>query len=338
VTSTSGARRVQRPTNSREEDRFVVKIRGVRGGYPAPGPDTYKVGGNTPCVEVRVAGHLIILDAGTGIIGLGEELMDQYFGRHHKGPEVGQPIMATILLSHTHHDHIHGFPFFKPAYLGTSVLHVFGPKMLQQDLEEQLSSAMVAPFFPIELDDMESLRYVQSVGQGDVIVLNERSKTPRVLNRHRDQMVEHPQQVQVKIMKSFAHPKSGVFVYRIEWRGRSLVYATDTESYQGMDTRLTMFARGTDLLIHDAQYTHEEYVRAPSPKQGFGHSTVEMAARIAREADAKRLLLFHHDPLHTDAMMKQIERRARKLFPHAEVAREGATYELSSHSSARMPI
>lgn len=307
---------------------FLVRIRGVRGGYPAPGRHTYKVGGNTPCVEVRVNGHLIILDAGTGIIGLGEELMDRYFGRHRKGPEVGQPIVATILLSHTHHDHIHGFPFFKPAYLGTSVLHVFGPKMLQQDLEEQLSTAMVAPFFPIELDDMESLRYVQSVRPGDVILFNGTTNPPKVLNRHRDTVSEHPEQVQVKIMKSFAHPKSGVFVYRIEWNGKSVVYATDTESYHGMDTRMALFSAGADLLIHDAQYTHEEYVGAPAPKQGFGHSTPELAAAIARQAGVKKLLLFHHDPQHSDDMMLKIEREARKKFRNTVVAREGDVYEL----------
>lgn len=308
------------------EGRFVVKLRGVRGGYPSPGRSTYRVGGNTPCVEVRVNGHLIILDAGTGIISLGEELMDRYFGRHTKGPDAGRPIVATILISHTHHDHIHGLPFFKPAYLGSSVLYIFGSKTGQQDLDEQLSTAVVAPFFPIELDDMESQRVVQSVSPGDMIVYNGESRAPHVLNRHRDVLEDRPDQVQIRIMKSFAHPKSGVFVYRIEWNGKSVVYATDTESYAGVDARMAMLARGTDLLIHDAQYTHDEYVK--SPRQGFGHSTPELAAAVARKAGVKRLLLFHHDPKHGDDQMLEIERHTRKIFARTSVAREGDVYEL----------
>src|SRR5712692_2729022 len=121
---------------------FQVTFHGVRGSYPCPDPKAMRIGGNTPCVEVRVDGHLIVLDAGTGIIGLGKKLMQQSLAAATDG--VPAPLVINLLFSHTHHDHTQGFPFFLPAYSGKSTLYIFGPRMLQEDLEEALARSMVA--------------------------------------------------------------------------------------------------------------------------------------------------------------------------------------------------
>ncbi len=137
-----------------KSDRFIVRFWGVRGSYPVPGPDTIRVGGNTSCIEVWAGGHLIIVDAGTGIIGLGKELVNEHLA-------TGKPIVATILFSHTHHDHTQGFPFFEPAYFGASVFYMFGPRILghrafYEDIEEALQGAMLPPSFPVTLDGLKS--------------------------------------------------------------------------------------------------------------------------------------------------------------------------------------
>ncbi|MEP7199451.1 MAG: MBL fold metallo-hydrolase [Chloroflexota bacterium] len=305
---------------------FSVTFHGVRGSYPCPAPNVMRVGGNTACVEVWVDGHLIVLDAGTGIIGLGKQLMQRSMLASTNGSPA--PLVVNLLFSHTHHDHTQGFPFFLPAYRGTSTLYIFGPRMLQEDLHEALSRSMVSPSFPIDLDDLHSMRVVRNVDETELIVLRPNSHTPEVCNIYRDNLDFPPDAVQISLFKSYAHPKTGTFMYRIHWRDKSMVYASDTESYVGGDSRLIAFAKDTDLLIHDAQFTQEEYVALPVPKQGWGHSTPEMAIAIAKAANAKRLALFHHDPMHDDAMVEAMGHQAQADFPSAFVAMEGLTLNL----------
>ncbi len=302
------------------DDKFIVRFRGVRGSYPVPGETTSRVGGNTACVEVWAGGHLIIIDAGTGIIGLGKELMKKYRASGEK-----EPIVATMLFSHTHHDHTQGFPFFDPAHEGTSVLYMFGPRTFYEDVEEALSRAMLAPSFPVALAELKSLKVMSNIEESEVVILD-RSMDPQLLNVYRDERADSPDAVEIGLMRSFAHPNGGVSVYKISWAGKSMVYASDTESYVGGDTRLIEFARGTDLLIHDAQYTSEEYVTGP--KQGWGHSTPEMAIAIAQAAKVKKLVLFHHDPSHDDDTLAEIERKAQEAFPNTILAYEGLAIEL----------
>ena len=302
------------------DDRFIVRFRGVRGSYPVPGETTSRVGGNTACVEVWAGGHLIIIDAGTGIIGLGKELMKKYRASGEK-----EPIVATMLFSHTHHDHTQGFPFFDPAHEGTSVLYMFGPRTFYEDIEEALSRAMLAPSFPVALAELKSLKVMSNIEESEVVILD-RSMDPQLLNVYRDEREDSPDAVEIGLMRSFAHPNGGVSVYKISWAGKNMVYASDTESYIGGDTRLIEFARGTDLLIHDAQYTSEEYVTGP--KQGWGHSTPEMAIAIAQAAKLKKLVLFHHDPSHDDDTLAEIERKAQEAFPNTILAYEGLTIKL----------
>ncbi len=303
-----------------DKDKFIVRFRGVRGSYPVPGPTTTGVGGNTSCVEIWAGGHLIIIDAGTGIIGLGKDLVKKHL-------QNGKPIIATMLLSHTHHDHTQGFPFFDPAYLGTSVLYMFGPKTFYEDVEEALARAMLAPSFPVALDELKSLKVISNLDEWEVVILDGDSDI-LVRNIYRDERVVPPTAVQISLLKSYAHPKGGVSVYKIKWSGKSIVYASDTESYVGGDIRLINFAKDVDLLIHDAQYTREEYVGEPLPKQGWGHSTPEMATAVAKAARVKQLVLFHHDPTHDDDTLAHIEKEAQKAFPNTILAYEGLTVEL----------
>jgi ribonuclease BN (tRNA processing enzyme) len=230
-----------------------------------------------------------------------------------------------MLFSHTHHDHTQGFPFFDPADKGTSVLYMFGPKTFYEDIEEALSRAMLAPTFPVSLEELKSLKVMSNIEESEVVILDQKIG-PQILNVYRDEREHSPDAVEIGVMKSHAHPKGGVSIYKISWAGKSMVYATDTESYVGGDTRLIEFAQGTDLLIHDAQYTNEEYVTGP--KQGWGHSTPEMAIAIARAADVKKLVLFHHDPSHDDDTLAEIEKKAQEDFPNTILAYEGLTIEL----------
>lgn len=297
--------------------QFVIRFWGVRGSYPVPGPATLKYGGNTACVEVEAGGHTIILDAGTGIIGLGKELARQEAA-----------VVATILFSHTHHDHIQGFPFFDPAYNGTTVLYMFGPRSFDVDIEEALARAMLAPAFPVALSDLRSLHLITNfVDESEVIVL-EKDGEPEIRNVHREKRIPSPEAVQIHLLRGYAHPNAGVNIYRVTWHGKTLVYATDTESYVGGDARLIAFARDANVLIHDAQYTEDEYVAASNPKQGWGHSTPSMAIAVARAAGVKKLVLFHHDPTHSDQHLAEIERNCQRDSPESVVAREGLVIEL----------
>ncbi len=303
-------------------DDLIVRFWGVRGSYPVPGPRTTRYGGNTSCVEVQAGVHTIILDAGTGIINLGADLM-------RRSRENGnQPIVATILFSHMHHDHTQGFPFFEPAYLGTSKLHILGPRVFESDLQETLAHAMLPPNFPVSLDELASLKVLENLNETEIVLMGSTQDDVRVLNRYHDSIDAAPDIVRVTNYHSYAHPKNGVHIYRISWRGKSVVYATDTEGYVETDKRLVSFAKDTDLLIHDAQYLPEDYASAVRPKQGWGHSTPDMACAVARASGAHRLVLFHHEPGYDDNTIEAIECASRELFAETQAAREGLEIRL----------
>jgi len=285
-----------------------VKFWGVRGSYPAPGAGTVKYGGNTACVEVRAGERVVILDAGTGIIPLGREL-----ARRHT-------LEMVLLFSHLHHDHTQGFPFFVPAYMPNTRLHIFGPDGTHESLKNVLEHNQSAETFPVQLREMASSKEIQSVSESQVIVWDEAGV--RVTESH-DGMEENA--VVIRIHKSYAHP-GGVYVYRITWHGKSIVYATDTEGYVGTDRRLVQFAKGADVLIHDAQYLDEHYwgkLEGFPSTQGYGHSTVTMACEVAIAAEAEQLILFHHEPSYTDVMISGLEASAKAKFPEARAAYEG---------------
>ena len=303
-------------------DELKIKFWGVRGSYPTPGPQTMKFGGNTSSVEVEAGNRTIILDAGTGIIALGSEL-----ARTQRAGEL------LLLLSHLHHDHTQGFPFFGPAYLPGTKLHIYGPESTHESLRNVLERNQSSETFPVNLRDMSSSKDIQAVREAQVIVWDEAGvrvveSAPSVSS---DAIV-------IRVHKSHAHP-GGVFAYRITWRANSLVYATDTEGYVGTDRRLVKFAENTDVLIHDAQYLDEHYLGQLDgfpPTQGYGHSTVRMACEVAASASIGQLVLFHHDPSYSDDMTAGLEVIARDHFHNSIAAREGLEIVLTEVNMSGM--
>ena len=302
---------------------FTVKFWGVRGSHPTPGPQTVFYGGNTACVSVQVGGQTIILDAGTGIIPLGRELAA-------RSRQSGQPLQAVILFSHLHHDHTLGFPFFVPAHNPATKLYLYGPGASEQALEECLTHNQAPQVFPVSLREMSAAKEFHSLTETECIVLDETG-----VRVTRGSAGVSPSAVVIRVLKSYAHP-GGSYAYRIEYRGQSLVYATDTEGYVGGDRRLAAFARGADLLIHDAQYAEEHYrgLNGWSSTQGYGHSTPQMAAELASAAVVQQLALFHHDPNYDDETVRDLQEQAQAIFPNAFAAREGLEVELSAGRKA----
>lgn len=304
-----------------------IKFWGVRGSYPVPGPDTVKYGGNTACVEVRNSCHRLILDAGTGLIALGNSIMAEYGelfsspGEEHSGN-----LALTILLSHTHYDHVQGLPFFMPAYSNKTELYLFGPQLLGVGIRDNLSQIMVERNFPVTLDELGARKSISDLDESLQLRFGRDCQTPHVQSTTAPQPVQSADDLGVEFLRSAAHPKGGVYVFRISYRQKRLVYATDVEG----DPRLIDFARNADVLIHDAQYTAAEYTNAERPKQGFGHSTIEMACKAAQAANVKQLILFHHDPQHTDQDLDRMENHARSLFQGARAAREDMEIEITS--------
>lgn len=301
---------------------MTLYVHGVRGSHPVPGPDTVRTGGNTTCYSITFGEHRLILDAGTGIIGLGRDLVAEHMTTHN-------PIAATLLISHTHHDHTQGFPFFAPVYFGTTRIFMYGPNSNYLEIEEALSQGLAAPFFPVNLSEMQCMKRISSISDADELLFFEGDAAPVLRNRYHSDPPSSEPMARVHIMRGYNHPKNGVLHFSIECSGRKIVYATDTEGYAGGDERLIHFSQGADLLIHDAQYLPQEYAAGAVPKQGWGHSTWEMACLVAEKAGVKQLLLHHHDPLRGDDAVDAIEAAAREVFACTDAAREGAQYPLS---------
>ena len=279
-------------------EEFKVKFRGVRGSYPCANKKFMQYGGNTSCVEVRVGGHLIILDAGTGLIELGSELLKDHImsGSHLKERK---PIEATMLLSHIHQDHIIGFTFFAPNHIPTTKLNVFGTSNYNEDLADELAQLLFTKTFPIDLGDIAANLNICDIDETECIILRH-GRDPIIKRVSEDEVEILPEDVIITSYKSYAHPQEGVVIYKIEYKGKSLVYATDKETYFGGDKKLANFARGCDLLIHDTQYTTEDYLNPHAPKQGFGHSTFDMALECQDYCHAKKVIFFHFDPSYDD--------------------------------------
>lgn len=304
-------------SSANRRHRFRVKFWGVRGSYPTSGEKTLKFGGRTSCVEVEAGPHRLIFDAGTGIIPLGKELLK----------DRRSPRSLYIFLSHAHHDHIFGLHFFEPMVESTRRLFVFGPDAAGKSLRATLERAMGGPFFPVSLQEFDAPKRILSLKGGEIIRLRPGRQASMIGKK---QAVETKTDDEITILthKSPAHPKHGVMLYRINYRDRSLVYATDIEQKNGGYPDVIQFAQGTDLLIHDAQYLSREYLSRSDPRQGWGHSTVETAAEVAKKAHVKRLALFHHEPTHDDKAMREIERKARRWFPATVAAYDGMKLDL----------
>jgi phosphoribosyl 1,2-cyclic phosphodiesterase len=268
---------------------------GVRGSIPTPGPATVGIGGNTSCVEVRAGKAILVFDGGTGLRLLGKKLIKE------------APIVAHMFFSHVHWDHIQGFPFFEPAFSGGNVFHLYGGNNVSRTLEETLEGQMDHPNFPVHLGSMAAKMTFHTMAEGEAVRIDDGEGQAVVVTSARG---NHPQ---------------GVFAFRVDHGGRAIVYATDTEHYEGrVDQKLVDLSKGASVLIYDAQYTPEEY----AAKKGWGHSTFEEGAKIAKLASAGRLVLFHHDPTQTDAAVREKETRARAVFPDVVAAYEGLVLDV----------
>ncbi len=276
---------------------FKIKFRGVRGSYPVARKNVLKYGGNTACVEVNVGGNLIILDAGTGIIGCGQDLIKEYANKN-------DGMTATILISHIHQDHLEGLAFFAPVHLKTSKISIFGRADFGKPLAQELSDLFFGKLFPLDLKDIASHPRIYDIKDCNYILL-EKGKEPELKCVEKgENIVAKGEAVIITCYKSDYHPQKGVVVYKISYKGKSLVFATDKETYGNGDEQLAKFANGCDLLIHDAQYTAEDY----PAKKGYGHSTFDMALRAKSQANAKKLVFFHLEPVYDDNKLDSIEK------------------------------
>jgi phosphoribosyl 1,2-cyclic phosphodiesterase len=270
------------------EARVRLRFWGVRGSTPTPQVENLTFGGNTSCLEVRTsANECFIFDAGSGIRNLGQSLMKE---------AAGQPINVKLFLTHFHWDHIQGMPFFIPIY-GPKNHVSFYTGIEGRPLQETLEGQMAKPYFPVDFDQVAANRDFNTIVPGDHVESNGVKIIPFALN--------HPQNA------------SG---YRIEANGAVIVYATDYEhGHPKLDTVLRDYAQDADILICDAQYTPAEYEK----HRGWGHSTWLNAVHVARDAKAKQLFLFHHDPTHDDQQMMRITEDARMQFENTTAAWEG---------------
>jgi len=303
--------------NARTTHRFRLKFWGVRGSYPTVAADTLGVGGNTSCVEVEVDGRRLIFDAGTGIIPLGKELCNG----------ASSPPAAYVFLSHTHIDHVLGLCFFEPLLTAKARTFILGPGATRGALTRSLRHLTNSHLFPVSLDELKGKKEIFSLSGGEVIRFGSPGRRPKIEGARADDVVEAGE-LTVMTCKSAAHPLNGVMLYRVHYKNKSFVYATDIEEQEGGYPEVIEFARGADLLIHDAQYLQEEYSSRAKPRKGWGHSTIDMAVDVAQKAGVKRLALFHHEPTHDDKAMKSIQNQAKGLFRSSVVAHEGMVINL----------
>jgi ribonuclease BN (tRNA processing enzyme) len=305
-------------------DGFKVKFKGVRGSFPVADKNFYKFGGNTSCVEVTVGGHLIILDAGTGIVDVGDDLMEEYISSS-LNPEDRKPVYATLLLSHIHQDHLLGLTFFKPLHLKSSKLSIYGAGSLDTSLSDNLSELVFGKTFPLDLGDIASQLEINDIDDSLAILIKPNEK-PQLLKAKDIKQEEND--VLITFYKSYVHPQDGVMIYKITYKNKSLVYATDKECYVGGDKNFIKFAKNCDLLIHDSQYTTEDYLSPYSPKQGFGHSTYDMAVEAMKQTEAKNLVFFHYDPSYDDNKLERIKEHYTTDNKNIYMSYEGFEFKL----------
>lgn len=288
-----------------------IRFWGTRGSIAKAGPQTVRHGGNTSCLEARAEdGTVVVIDCGTGAHGLGQTLAAEGVTRGH------------VLITHTHWDHIQGIPFFAP-FFREGEWHVYGPRGLGQSLQDTLAGQMEYTYFPVTLEQFAAEIDYHDLVEGTIRVGGIRV-TARYLN----------------------HPAL-TLGYRLEADGAVVVYASDHEPYArelaaggvpepgSEDAKHVAFCRNADLLVHDAQYTAEEYPE----KQGWGHSTMEYVVDVARAAGVRRLALHHHDPMRDDDAVDAIVERAREraASPDLEVfaASEGRSFRLNAQTGRR---
>lgn len=297
-----------------------LRLWGVRGSIPVPGPSTLRYGGNTTCVEFRADGQIIVLDAGSGIRALGNELEEEF---------KSAPIHVTMLSTHAHWDHIQGLPFFLPAYHEKNSVNLLGYKGVGGGFGAILSRQMAVPFFPVRLRDLPCDLTIQELTAMDFSV------------------------GPVRVHSRFVNHPGNCVGYRLDAGATSIAFVPDNEPYEFRKlhaeacaratpeqarkfavterAKLVEFLNGADILFLDAQYTDEEYQQ----HIGWGHGSLTTSVDLAVDAKVKKLLLFHHDPNHDDDMIDKMVERAREVARERrskmeiDGAREGAEFSFN---------
>ena len=276
-----------------------VTFYGVRGSCPCSGDRYRRFGGNTSCLVIDVEGDdPLILDLGTGLRALGDVL-------HKEARAVGTPLQATALLTHLHFDHILGIPFFSPLHDPGARLTLYGPAQVEGTLSDALRAAVQPPVFPIHMDQFHGEIVTMDIGAEDFSI-----GSAKVMAR--------------------PIPHSGVTLgFRVEAEGRSIAYLPDHQApfdRRAVPDSVFELCQGVDLLIHDGQYTDDEF----SIKPDWGHSTPAYAVHVAAEAGARRLMLSHHDPSHNDRELDRILNQARRLPEAKKLEDVSAAHEAQS--------
>ena len=300
---------------------------GVRGSIPVPGPTTVKYGGNTSCLELRFgkADRLIVMDLGSGVRELAGVIMKKDLPRG--------PIKTQIFLTHTHSDHIMGFPFFTPSFIPGTTLDIYGPVSYEEDtLEHIVGDQLRYRYFPVRLEELRATINYFPLKEGSIDLGGGLKVTTKYLN----------------------HPIL-VLGYKFEFEGKVFCTAYDHEMFRNVfdvkpddpgydasavkegelaareeNEKVQQFYQGADLLVHDTQYTHKEYLAG---KMGWGHSSFEYAINAAHKTGVKHLVLFHHEPLRSDTELEALYRAYTasirgKTRMKISIAREGTTIEV----------
>jgi phosphoribosyl 1,2-cyclic phosphodiesterase len=255
-----------------------------------------RYGGNTSCVEVRFGDRIYIFDCGTGFRVLGRHLLQEF---------AGKPVQAHVFVSHFHWDHIQGMPFFRPLYESPGSQFFFHCSSRTRSLKQVMAEQMAPPYFPVDIGEMKTPHSFYEIESGRVTLEDGIEMQTAWLN--------HPQ---------------GCMGFRLETKDGILVYATDNEPGDAaFDKAVRKLAEGADVLIYDAQYLPEEYA---ARRRGWGHSHWREAVNVVMESGAKELVLFHHDPDHTDAIIDKVVIDARSYYPKVRAASEGMEINLGS--------
>jgi phosphoribosyl 1,2-cyclic phosphodiesterase len=286
-----------------------VRFWGVRGSIPCPGSNTVIYGGNTSCLEIRADEKLVIVDLGTGARPLGDFLMKNDLKKYGK-------IEADILLTHTHWDHIMGFPSFTPIYIPGTVLRITGPVTYDNEtLESIIKTQLSYRFWPVRTDELGAKLEFKQIKEETLDLGGGLKVTSKFLN----------------------HPVL-CLGYRFDYQGKSIAMVFDHEPFYNLFTnneegkvtaeeeneKISRFVNSADIIIHDAQYSEEEY----SKHVGWGHASCAHGVTCAINANAKKLVFFHHDPSHTDKQLKHLEKFYKKKSPlKVMMAKEGMLLE-----------
>lgn len=273
---------------------FGVRFWGVRGGVPTPGIETLRYGGNTSCVEIQVAGKRLIFDGGTGLRVLGQHMLHE------------QPLQAHLFFTHTYWDRIQGFPFFKPAFVRGNRFDIYGAVGQNgASIKQRLSDQMLRPHFPVPLQRMQADLKFHDIAPGAVLKLDD-----------------------VEIETTALHRANNALGFRITWRDRSVVYATETEySQDGPDQALLYLANRADLLIYDT--VQQDCLDGSTAASRL---VWQPGIEVATTAQVKQIVLSHHDPAHEDDFLDHVEAEAQTAFPWVKLAREGMVLSLAHHN------